>query len=375
LLTTAFLGLRRYLRQRRLEMPLTITSVWLTTGGGLLLALLVVGAILPRPYAEYTLVDAAKLAASKERSASNYSVKDGDTGKESGRPSSDKTSDEKGTPGSQTRPGKDGKGQSQSKSSQGDKKSDSSGKSQDGDQKKSSDQNDNAKQRGDQTRDQKDGSGDKSSKSDAKNAKSESSSRSGSSRPSSPRSSNLIPRVPPGVSNVLRWAVYIVLALAGLWFLIQFLANFTNWAKWLVDLLRDFWQGLFGGWGGRTETEADEAEPEPARPAPRPFSAYYNPFLSGTPPAPEEIVRYSFEALEAFAAELDLERGAEETALEFADRLGHAIPALEADVHRLAAFYARAAYGRGRLPDSSLDALRQFWDNLNAAYQQTPAAR
>src|SRR5262249_28163183 len=32
LLTTSFLGLRRYLRQRKLEMPLTMTGVWLGVG-------------------------------------------------------------------------------------------------------------------------------------------------------------------------------------------------------------------------------------------------------------------------------------------------------------------------------------------------------
>ena len=36
LLTTCFLGLRRYLRQRRLQMPAAMTGVWLTAGGGLI---------------------------------------------------------------------------------------------------------------------------------------------------------------------------------------------------------------------------------------------------------------------------------------------------------------------------------------------------
>src|SRR5205823_863012 len=33
LLTTCFLGLRRYLRQRRLKMPAAMTGTWLTVGG------------------------------------------------------------------------------------------------------------------------------------------------------------------------------------------------------------------------------------------------------------------------------------------------------------------------------------------------------
>ena len=55
LVTTAFLSLRRYLRQRTLEMPKTVTAVWLASGGGLIVVFLVLGALLPRPSAEYSL--------------------------------------------------------------------------------------------------------------------------------------------------------------------------------------------------------------------------------------------------------------------------------------------------------------------------------
>ena len=40
--STSFLGLRRYLRQRRLEMPAAMAGVWLTTGAVLIVALLFV---------------------------------------------------------------------------------------------------------------------------------------------------------------------------------------------------------------------------------------------------------------------------------------------------------------------------------------------
>ena len=48
LLTTCFLSLRRYLRQRRLRMPAAMTFAWLTAGGGLIFVLLLIG----RPAAE-----------------------------------------------------------------------------------------------------------------------------------------------------------------------------------------------------------------------------------------------------------------------------------------------------------------------------------
>src|SRR5262249_26585893 len=52
LLTTCFLGLRRYLRQRKLRMPVKMVGSWLLSGGALIAVLLVVGAVPPRPNSE-----------------------------------------------------------------------------------------------------------------------------------------------------------------------------------------------------------------------------------------------------------------------------------------------------------------------------------
>ena len=79
LLTTSFLGLRRYLRQRRLEMPGAMAGTWLATGAVLIVGLLVLAMLLPRPNAEYAISqlptadsvehDSSKLAAGKEGTA------------------------------------------------------------------------------------------------------------------------------------------------------------------------------------------------------------------------------------------------------------------------------------------------------------------
>ena len=55
LLTTSFLGLRRYLRQRRIEMPTLMANLWLGTGGVLIGLLLVASALVPRPSTEYSV--------------------------------------------------------------------------------------------------------------------------------------------------------------------------------------------------------------------------------------------------------------------------------------------------------------------------------
>ena len=143
LLTTCFLGLRRYLRQRRLRMPAAMTGAWLTAGGLLIVALLVIGAVLPRPDAEYSLFNLSP-AKSPKRGASKYAMKGDRPGEGEGRPGADdpegkkndadsggKEGKEKGERGDATKQGKDGSGGKGDKSSQsGDKQGKNSGENQ-----------------------------------------------------------------------------------------------------------------------------------------------------------------------------------------------------------------------------------------------------
>ena len=55
LLTTSFLGLRRYLRQRNLQMPVDMAGMWLGLGAVMIVAVLLVCLFLPRPGASLTI--------------------------------------------------------------------------------------------------------------------------------------------------------------------------------------------------------------------------------------------------------------------------------------------------------------------------------
>jgi hypothetical protein len=55
LVTTSFLGLRRYLRQRNVEMPAPMAVTWVTLGAALILLVMFAAALLPRPAAEYAV--------------------------------------------------------------------------------------------------------------------------------------------------------------------------------------------------------------------------------------------------------------------------------------------------------------------------------
>ena len=57
LCATSFLSLRRYLRQRRLEMPPEMAATWSAVGAAMIVALLIFCMMLPRPNPEYSVSD------------------------------------------------------------------------------------------------------------------------------------------------------------------------------------------------------------------------------------------------------------------------------------------------------------------------------
>src|SRR5262249_4410120 len=149
-----------------------------------------------------------------------------------------------------------------------------------------------------------------------------------------------------------KWIAFGVVALIVLAALLRgglrYLANFTKWARDLLDFLRNFWARLFGGAvaeekvkkqggaaavrvvGGRVGEE--EA---------RPFAWYRNPWTDGTAGQRtlRELIRFTFAALQAWAAERGVLREIGETPLEFAARVGDEAPALAEDVERFVELY------------------------------------
>src|SRR5262249_26055464 len=214
-----------------------------------------------------------------------------------------------------------------------------------------------------------------SSNNDTQKSEKEQSGQKGGSSSTSP-SKPLLPHLPQlgQLSTVLKWIVFAVLAALVVFNLLRsglkWLANFTKWARDLLESLRAFWARLFG----RREAEetSEESEPAPAKAKrPRPFTAFRNPFLDGSANrlSPDQLVRYSFSALQSWAYERDLARQPDETPLEFAGRVGGEVPVLEGEALQLANLYASAVYARGALPASSLETARQFWVKLDAAVE------
>ena len=382
LLTTCFLGLRRYLRQRQVKMTTAMTAVWLAMASGVVLALLTVAALLPRPQAEYSVLEAAGITSPKQK-ASPISVMGDSPGKGEGQPGSQgpKGGEQPGSPSGQggkpvqgqpnsTDP-KANPGNSGSKDGQGGKNGNNGGNQQ-GNQTNSQgqpnskpgqgqDQSSGPKSTGQQGKPNQSGS----SSTDPKKAENqgqagskppENGNNSGQAQqPSSSNPLNSLMNLMAAFGPVLKWIVFAVLALVVLFVigraLLKFLANFSTWAR---DLLA-WWRSLFAGWGRAADDGEEDGERTDPAARPRPFDDFANPFADGRAGqwSADKLVRYSFAALEAWAFERDVARRPDETPLEFADRLGEEVPALENDVRRLAGLYARSLYARGSLPAQS----------------------
>jgi hypothetical protein len=347
LATTSLLGLRRYLKQRKATMPGGLTAGWLGLGAVIIVVFLVVGAFLPRPYSEvpwFGLPQAGK----QERDASKYALMKDSAGKGDGA-AGDVQEFDKNAKNTVKSKNKASPGREPGESKGGDKKGDGEAKDQD-DQKNGP----NAKAGdGERSGSEKSGKEGRDGKSDA------------SGRPPETK----LGAVAETIAQFVKWIVFAIVALivigALIFGVLKYLAPFTQWARNLLDSIRNWWANL---WGGKKTVKSAAAEAaKPAGPQrPPPFNEYSNPFADGSAKNREadELTAYTFEALDAWAWDRGHGRILAETPLEFAARLGVEFPELEKGFRRLAIDFAHSAYADGPLPRETKAFLEQFWDSL-----------
>jgi hypothetical protein len=379
LVTTSLLGVRRYLRQRKARVPLTMTVAWLGSGAVLIVVFVALGAFLPRPHSEVPWFGIQR-AGTSPRDASKYAQLSDSAGKGEGRAGNQtkagagSASGKGGQPGGGSKgskgsggkgekgkggSGKGGEGKGGNGKSESSKKGEQSGDDQKGDGKGS----------GDDSEAKKDQDGDREAERDAEqgdDAKDDGSApdRSGGSRPS-PQTGGGLEKI-AGAVKWLVFAIIAVLVVFGLFFgVLRYLAPFTDWARRWLDGIRAWWASLFGG-SGRARRVAAEAVGPTAPVRPPPFSAFSNPFADGTAEQrdPAELIAYTFEALDAWAWDRGAGREPAETPLEFARRLGEAFPDLAEAFGKLAGLYARMAYSDLPLPDATLATLEDGWEQM-----------
>jgi hypothetical protein len=133
--------------------------------------------------------------------------------------------------------------------------------------------------------------------------------------------------------------------------------------------LRNLLAALFGMFRPRAKERPAAATVTEAAPRPaRPFASYRNPFTSGQGRgmSPEELVQYTFAAFEAWGTDAGQPRGGEQTAQEYANRIGQSHAPLATAARDLGQLYTRTAYSSQLLPPDTHERLATLWQALES---------
>jgi len=304
LLTTSFLGLRRYLRQRYLTMPGLMAFGWIRFGGGLAALVLVGALLLPRPGATAAWQSLGYHINYQLRQASDYAARFSPHGRGTGRLGNDQ--DQSAPSANTTDPSGTQKTPGQS-----------------------------AEKIPDQTT-------------------------------PTPDNPPPAPPVPGLVNHLYQWLrVLFLITLIGFfaWWVYRNRATLLAMAQALLAAIRQFFADLF------PPDSTPDGVPEPAtaaQPKIQPFAAFKNPFLTGQAEklTPEQLVFYSYEALQAWAGEHGHPPRPEQTAREFCSELGGRYPEITADLDRLSRLHGQAAYGARVPAHSDLAPVKNIWQFL-----------
>ena len=164
------------------------------------------------------------------------------------------------------------------------------------------------------------------------------------------------------LANAGKWIIYLLIALGVGWYVIR------NRAR-LLAALGQLWQQLMNLFGRSAADERDDTQPaEEFRPPPRSFASFDNPFLTGAAGGlqPAALVVYTFEALEAWAYEQNLQRPAEQTPIEFGSTLSDRYPDMSSAVAHACRLYARVAYSETIPGRSATAKLEKLWQQMSA---------
>ncbi len=417
LVTTSFLGLRRYLRQRRVDMPKDVSVAWLVGGLAMIAVILTIAYVAPLPgqaLASFELpnfldspgglsaskfgwgdeaADKSNPDAATTQNDPNSQDKDvhsvqsqqgappgdsGDGNREDGPAGSQKGGEKPAGGGDQKGQSQD-ESQSKSPSENGSEPSDQQG-SQSGseDSQSDSDSSDSSQQSQSKSSDSESESESESSQqSDAESEpKSDDSADSSNQEqtdakqsPSdnqqeseAPQQESSSPPPPSAVTSAIPM-------LSGLIRIIVFLALITVIAVFLWlnrDAIAAWLRALFR-WNRTTKSEEeslDEFIQAQTQVPPRSFASYRNPF--GNEEDPRRIVVITFQALEAWSREQGATRGKDETPSEFVRRIAGSLPQVSIPASQLVDSYNRIVYGRGNASDKDLSAAKRVWKTMSA---------
>jgi hypothetical protein len=392
LVTTSFLGLRRYLRQRHVEMPAPMAATWVAIGAVLIVIVMLLAALIPRPHAEYAIsqvpwqatspgrLSSSRLGAGRDGSA-DFDAEGGaikedapqgnavdesgqgdpaesDQGKPTGQPGGEQ--EQGGKPTSEKSSDKSESSASQTDGDTGEKASDETGQ-----QKGSNGGAEQSSSERDETKEQENTEG-------TRTANAPLPQHSGDRKPFE------LPKISPpslsGLAGLLKLIFYAAVATLAAIFIWRNRHALAQAVRDVLRQLRDLVARLFG----RQPTASDATEETANKHAPRlrTFAEFRDPFATGDYRrlAPEELVRYTFEAFEAWARDAGHPRSPDQTPAELVRLATEPHSPLHEEARRIVRLYSEAAYASGRVSPPAAENLRELWSLMQANTSRSVAS-
>jgi hypothetical protein len=303
LLLTSFLGLRRYLRQRYLQMPSAMALAWISRGAVLAVVVLTLAILLPRPATPYSLAAFVTKLSARPQEASRRSILRSD--------------------------GASGQSETKALSSRG---LESSEINQKGEPAQSS------------------------------TAKSDQTTPGGTAQVQRQTPPVALPNAPAQLMNRLS---YLIAAIVLLVAVVRFWPEIRAALKSLLGSIADLWAGLFGKRTKPKRALAKKGTQIPGQPPellPNPFQSGAAERMSMP-----ELVRYSFEGLKLWAAARGLIIDESQTPLELAESLAEKVPELNREILLLSGYYSHIAYSDHEPPEDCRVVLKSLWSVIGFA--------
>jgi hypothetical protein len=323
LVATSFLGLRRYLRQRHLPMPAPIAYSWVQLGAMAAGFVLLIALLLPRPGATAAWTALRYQVDYHLRQASQYAARFNPHGKGSGR-AGEQASD---------------KGQENNPSASPDQSVGSTA---------------GQKVGTDEASEQKVGGGGKPGESPDSTANQSNSGHTPTDELAGPAGT---------IYHWLRILFWLAVVIVIFWLL------FIRYRTLIWQTLQNVWAAILKFiadlFGSRQPKERSVTSAPPAAKG-QPFKFFKNPFLTGGDRiwSPEQLIVYSYDALQSWAIEKAESTGSPQTPRELCQQLGREIPDAAVELDHLAYLYGHVVYGASLPASYDPEKLRRVWAYL-----------
>jgi hypothetical protein len=166
-----------------------------------------------------------------------------------------------------------------------------------------------------------------------------------------------------GLGGLLKLLFYAALVIATIYFAWRYRHEI---ARAIADILRQL-RELFGG--KSAAAVAEEQAAQAAAPRRASFSEFRDPFAGGEHGKlpPEELVRYTFSAFEAWANDRGSPRSPDCTPQELIGMAVEPETPMYAEAKRLIRLYSQVAYASQRVPREAANELRTLWQIMRAS--------